>query len=101
VYSVGLAAAGILFYALPHAVRMRRDARVVRLRAERVDGPVLFGTGYAYPAAAVAELPNAAGFKITVPWRRARALVDAHGSVDLLVVVEGKTGRAIGVRPPP
>jgi hypothetical protein len=99
-YCLGLAAAGILVYALPHTLRMRRDARVVRLRATRIDGPALFGTGYAVPAAAVADLPNPVGFKITVPWVRARTIVDQQGSVELLVVVEGKSGRAIGLRSP-
>ena len=97
-YSLGLAAVAILLLVLPHAIRQRRRARVVALRAERVEGPAMFDKGYAFAAAATPALPDARGLKITVPWTAARALVDRRGSVELLVLVDGKAGQAIALR---
>ena len=98
--ALGLPAAGILAFALPTTLRFRRGARVATVRTARVDDPAMFARAYAHVDAATADVPVVRNLKLLVPWTPVRALIDRHGSAEMLVLLDRGGGQAIGVRAP-
>lgn len=90
----GAACAGIIAMGMRTVLDGRTNARIVHVRTSRLESPSWYTTARAYVRVDGEEIA------VGVPWRPARALIDAHGSVELLVATTGKDGTAIALRAP-